>query len=61
MDHADVLHALRETVRVEDAVGDNESDTMERLRDVQVKLGVARYEHYAASQIRMANQMILVL
>jgi hypothetical protein len=45
MDHADVLHALREVGRVEDSLGNNESDTMERLRDGQVKLGAARYEH----------------
>jgi hypothetical protein len=39
MDHVDVLHALCEAVRVEDSIGDNESDTKERLRDGQVKLG----------------------
>jgi hypothetical protein len=50
MDHADVLHALREAGRVEDSLGDKESSTMERLKDGQVKLGAARYEHYAGSQ-----------
>jgi hypothetical protein len=57
IDHADVLHALRETGRVEDSLGDKESITMERLRDGQVKLGAARYEQYAGSQKRIVNQM----
>jgi hypothetical protein len=35
---------------MEDSLGYNESDTMERLRDGQVKLGEARYELYAGSQ-----------
>jgi hypothetical protein len=29
MDHADMLHALREAGRVEDSLGDKESNTME--------------------------------
>jgi hypothetical protein len=45
-----VLHALRKAGKVEDSVGENESDNMERLRDGQVKLGGARHEHYARSQ-----------
>jgi hypothetical protein len=49
MNHADVLHALREAGRVEDSLGDKESSTVERLRDGQVKLGSARYEHHAGS------------
>jgi hypothetical protein len=57
MDHADVLHALREAERVEDALGDIESDTTERLRDGQVRFGAAIYEQYACSQRRMVNQM----
>jgi hypothetical protein len=40
---------------VEDLFGDSESDTMERLRDDQVKLGSARYEQYAGSQRRIVN------
>jgi hypothetical protein len=47
MDHADVLHALREAGRVDDSLGEKESSTMERLRDGQVKLGAATYEQYA--------------
>jgi hypothetical protein len=35
----------------------NESDTMERLRDGQVKLGAARYEDYAGCQRQIVNQM----
>jgi ribosome maturation protein Sdo1 len=42
---------------VEDSFGDNESDTMEILRDGQVKLGAARYEHHAGSQRQMVNQI----
>jgi hypothetical protein len=57
MDHVDVLHAFMMQGRVEDSHGDKESNTMERLRDGLVKLGVARYEHYADSQRRMMNQM----
>jgi hypothetical protein len=40
MDHVDVVLALREAGQVEDLLGDNESDTIERLRDGQVKFGV---------------------
>jgi hypothetical protein len=38
-------HALREAGRVEDSLGDKDSNTMERLKDGQVKLGPARHEH----------------
>jgi hypothetical protein len=44
-----VLHAFREAGNVEDSLGDKESRSMGRLRDGQVKLGVARYEQYAGS------------
>jgi hypothetical protein len=57
MDHADVLHALREAGGVKDSLGDDESNTMERLRDGQVKLGVPRYKQYAGSQRRIVNQI----
>jgi hypothetical protein len=50
MDHADVLHALREAGTVADSLGEFESSTMERLRDGQVKLGAARYGQYTDSQ-----------
>jgi hypothetical protein len=52
-----VLHALREAGSVEDSLGNNESSTMERLRDGQVKLGAARYEQYAGSHRRIVNQI----
>jgi hypothetical protein len=50
-------HALREAGRVEDSLGDKMSSTMERLRDGQVKLVTAIYEHYAGSQRRIVNQL----
>jgi hypothetical protein len=52
---ADVLHAFREVGEGEDTHGDDESVTMERLRDGLVKLGAVRYEHYAGSQRRIVN------
>jgi hypothetical protein len=57
MNHSDVLHALCEAERVDDSLEDSESDTMERLRDGHVKLGVTRYEQYVGSQRRIVNQM----
>jgi hypothetical protein len=57
MNHADVFHALREAGRVGDSLRDYESDTMERLRDGQVKLGASIYEQYAGSQRRMVIQL----
>jgi hypothetical protein len=56
IDHADVLNALREAGKVEGSLRDSESDTMERIRNGQVKLG-ARYEQYAGSKRRMVKQM----
>jgi hypothetical protein len=50
MDHADVLHSLQVEGRVEDSIGDGDSSTMERLKDGQVKLSVAKHEHHAGSQ-----------
>jgi hypothetical protein len=46
-----------EARRVKDSLGEFESNTYERLRDGQVKLGSARYEDYAGSQRRMVKQM----
>jgi hypothetical protein len=60
MDDADVLHALSEEGKVKDILKNKESSTMVRwsdLRDGQVKLSAARYEHYIGSQRRMVNQM----
>jgi hypothetical protein len=51
--HSYYLEAGRE----EDSLGDSESNTMERLRDGQVKLVAVRYEHHAGSQRRIVNQM----
>jgi hypothetical protein len=42
---------------VEDSLGDSESNTMEKLRDGQVKLGVARHELYAGSRRRIVAQI----
>jgi hypothetical protein len=58
LDYADELLALREVRRVEDSLRDNESNTMERLKDAHVNLAAASYEHYASSQRRMVNQII---
>jgi hypothetical protein len=54
MDHADVLHAVREAGRVKYSLGNKESSTMERLRDIHVKFGAARYD---GSQRGIVNQM----
>jgi hypothetical protein len=54
---ANVLHGFRKAGRVEDSLGDSESDTIERLRDGQFKLGATRYEHWACSQKRLVNQI----
>jgi hypothetical protein len=53
MNHADVLHTLCEAGRVEDTLGDGDSNTLERLRNSQVKLGAARHKHFAGSQRQM--------
>jgi hypothetical protein len=45
MDPADMLHELGGAGRVEDSLGDGDSNTMEKLRDGQVKLDVVRYEY----------------
>jgi hypothetical protein len=55
--HSFKTHALREEGRVEDSLGDYESNTMERLKDGQVKLGADIYEDYAGSQRPIVNQM----
>jgi hypothetical protein len=40
--HSSNTHALREVGKVEHSLGDFESNTMERLRDDQVKFGAAK-------------------
>jgi hypothetical protein len=57
MDHADVLHALREVGRVVTLFRDGDSNIVERLRDCQAKLGMASHERYTGIQKRMVNQM----
>jgi hypothetical protein len=57
MDYPDLLHTLIEAGRVKYSLGDDDSNTIFLLRDGQVKLGVARYKHYAESESWMVNQM----
>jgi uridine kinase len=40
--HSSNIHALHEAGKVEDPLGDFESNTMEKLRDGQVELGAAK-------------------
>jgi hypothetical protein len=56
MEHADVFLALCEVGRMEDSLGNGDSNTMERLKKGQVKLGAVTQEHYAGSQRRIFNQ-----
>jgi hypothetical protein len=46
----EIIVHLSEAGRLEDSLRDDESDTMDRLRNCQVKLDAGRYEHYAGSQ-----------
>jgi hypothetical protein len=46
MDRADILNAIREA----DSCGENESETMSRLEEHQVKRGVAKLEHFFGNQ-----------
>jgi hypothetical protein len=45
-----------ESGRVDNSLGNNDSDTIEKLRDDEVKRCAAKYEHYAANQRRIVNQ-----
>ena len=56
MDQADILNALREVRLLQEPSDDCESTTMARLREQQIKRGVAKQEHYAGSQRRLINQ-----
>ena len=56
MDRSDILNALREAGRINDSIMANESVTMNRLFDLQVKRGVARDERFAGSLRRIVNQ-----
>ena len=56
MDQADILNALRDARLSQEPSDDCESTTMVRLREQQVKRGVAKQEHYAGSQRRLINQ-----
>jgi hypothetical protein len=55
--HSSYTHSFREAGRVENSLGAFETNTIERLRNSQVKLGAAGYEDYAYSQRPMVNQM----
>jgi hypothetical protein len=48
---------LCEEGKIKDSLRDGDSNTMETLRDGQVKHGATRHEHYSGSQKRMVNQM----
>jgi hypothetical protein len=54
--HSSNTHCIHESGKVEDSLGDGVFNTIERLRDSQVKIDAARYDHYAGCQ-RMVNQM----
>ena len=56
MDRSDVLNALREVGRANDSVSEDESTSLTRMLEHQVKRGKARHERYAGSQRRMVNQ-----
>jgi ActR/RegA family two-component response regulator len=56
MDRAEILNALREVGRVQDAEDANESTTLTRLQEHQIKRVVARHEYYAGNQQRLDNQ-----
>ena len=56
MDQSDILNALREVRLLQEPSDDCESTTMARLREQQIKKGVAKQEHYAGSQRRLINQ-----
>jgi hypothetical protein len=38
-------HAFHDDEKMEDSLGDGESNTMERFSDSLVKLGAVKYEH----------------
>jgi hypothetical protein len=42
MDRADILNAIRNACREADSFSEHESETMSRLKEYQVKLGVAK-------------------
>jgi hypothetical protein len=56
MDRADILNATRDERMEADSFSEHESETMSRLKDHQVKRGVAKLEHFSGSQRRMVNQ-----
>jgi hypothetical protein len=55
MDRADSPNAIREAHREIDQFGENESETMSRLKEHKVKRGEAKLEHFSGSQRRMVN------
>jgi carbonic anhydrase len=56
MDRTDILNAIRDARRKADSFSENESETMSRLKEHQVKEGVAKLEHFSGNQRRMVNQ-----
>ena len=57
MDRADNLNAIRDLRREADSFSEHECETMSRLKEHQVKQGVAKLERrFSGSQRRMVNQ-----
>ena len=56
MDRAEILNALREVGQVQDAEDANESATLTRLQEFQIKRGVGTQEYNAGNQRRLVNQ-----
>jgi hypothetical protein len=56
IDRADILNALREVGRVQKSDDANESTTLTRLQELQIKRGVAKHKYYAGNQRRLVNQ-----
>lgn len=52
---ADILNANRAAGREIDSSTDFESETLHRMKERHVKMGVAKKEHFAISQRRLVN------
>jgi hypothetical protein len=57
MDHAYMLHVIREDKKSGGLTWRGWISNKEKLRDGQVKLGAVRHEQFAGSQRQMVNQM----
>jgi hypothetical protein len=53
---ADILDVLRGNGRVSNLPKDPESTTMNKLHELNIKVGSARHKKYAESQRRIVNQ-----